>query len=141
MQRPLNRRSNDPQAVAPDSSAHRRGNLLLPNLTIPPLTSFRPQISVADGESSHSIVRRKPLPVNASPLTPRYTAFQQAPEIPPKSPKRSFSLGSPIFLPNQPPNGPLGPVPAPLGFVPRDLDRYVLVIRPSWPSDTMLTVT
>jgi len=130
MQRPLYRRSNDPPAAAPKSSAHWRGNLLLANLTIPPLTS---QIPVADGESSHSMVRRKPLPAKASPLTPRYIS---APEIPPKSPKRSFSLGSPILLPDQPPNSPLGP-----GFVPRDLDKYVLLIRLSWPFDTTLMLT
>jgi hypothetical protein len=145
LQRPLDRASNDRPAAAPESYGHRRGNPLLANLTIPPLASSRPQITVADGESSRSAVRRKPLPTNASPLTPSYTSFgrpgpQLVPEIPPKSPNRSFSLGSPILLADEPPNSHPAPVPAPFGFAPRDLDRYVLLSRPSNTALTMIQI-
>lgn len=138
--RPPDSNANNPPGGQPDSFGHRRGKLSLANISIPSFASFRPPVVVAQGEPLPSPVRRKPLPANASPISPRYASFNQPrPPVkggpatqPQRSPHRSFSLDSPIGLADKSltrNNTRLAPIPSPgdTGLIVRDLDKYVIM--------------
>lgn len=142
MRPPDSSANSNPPARPPDSFGHRRGKLSLANITIPPFASFRPPVVVAPGEPLPSPIRRKPLPANASPISPRYASFDQPrPPVkggpaaqPQRSPQRSFSLDSPIALADSTParnNTRLAPIPSPgqTGWIVRDLDKYVIIYQ------------
>jgi len=145
MMRPAERKAFNPPARAvgqTDSSlGHRRRNLSLAKISIPSLASFQPPLPVVQLEPDRlpSPVRRKPLPANASPITPRYASLDEprplvgkdsSPPQPLPSSHNYLSLDSPTVPAGYPsPVAPSNPSPSNAGLVVRDLDRYAVYLE------------
>jgi len=122
--------SQDTDTVPSTGPPHtRQKQTPIAPIAVQSFAAFRAQTSSVPGTPS---IRRKPLPLEASPVATRYSSAEDLTKLhngesKPHFPQRSFSIDSPPLLSSYRPVVALPPPVngAAMDFMPRDLDRLV----------------